>query len=198
MNSLLGPEVIFLIPFFYLVGPCGMSCLPSIARQGKLEVASDVYGFEQNGFTVLQPFGVTSLVASSLIRHECNFNSTGPEIGEVIRQQILPVLQPPLRCNLSSLTHSGEVSLTVCVFNVTWPGSADVYIVGVARTPMGSLSGSLSSLAATKLGSLAIQGKFMNLKSCSERTLPVIYTSLLPRFKSFLYMSCAEILDCFE
>ncbi|MCO5567301.1 hypothetical protein L7F22_020991 [Adiantum nelumboides] len=34
----------------------------------------------------------------------------------------------------------------------------DVCIVGVARTPMGSLSGSLSSLPATKLGSIAIQG----------------------------------------
>ncbi|CAK9877750.1 unnamed protein product [Sphagnum jensenii] len=33
----------------------------------------------------------------------------------------------------------------------------DVCIVGVARTPMGSLSGSLSSLSATKLGSIAIQ-----------------------------------------
>jgi acetyl-CoA C-acetyltransferase len=32
-----------------------------------------------------------------------------------------------------------------------------VCIVGVARTPMGSLSGSLSSLTATKLGSIAIQ-----------------------------------------
>lgn len=35
---------------------------------------------------------------------------------------------------------------------------ADVCIVGVARTPMGGLSGSLSSFAATKLGSIAIQG----------------------------------------
>ncbi|MCO5569090.1 hypothetical protein L7F22_022797 [Adiantum nelumboides] len=34
----------------------------------------------------------------------------------------------------------------------------DVCIVGVARTPMGSLSGSLSALPATKLGSIAIQG----------------------------------------
>ncbi|XP_024374217.1 acetyl-CoA acetyltransferase 1 isoform X2 [Physcomitrium patens] len=33
----------------------------------------------------------------------------------------------------------------------------DVCIVGVARTPMGGLSGSLSSLSATKLGSTAIQ-----------------------------------------
>lgn len=36
---------------------------------------------------------------------------------------------------------------------------ADVCIVGVARTPMGALLGSLSSLSATKLGSIAIQGK---------------------------------------
>ena len=35
---------------------------------------------------------------------------------------------------------------------------ADVCIVGVARTPMGGFLGSLSSLPATKLGSLAIAG----------------------------------------
>jgi len=34
----------------------------------------------------------------------------------------------------------------------------DVCIVGVARTPIGALLGSLSSLPATKLGSIAIQG----------------------------------------
>ncbi|KAK4369289.1 hypothetical protein RND71_013081 [Anisodus tanguticus] len=34
----------------------------------------------------------------------------------------------------------------------------DVCIVGVARTPMGSFLGSLSSLPATKLGSIAIEG----------------------------------------
>ena len=39
-------------------------------------------------------------------------------------------------------------------FSVT----ADVCIVGVARTPMGGLSGSLSSIPATKLGSIAIEG----------------------------------------
>ncbi|KAK7846547.1 putative acetyl-coa acetyltransferase [Quercus suber] len=33
----------------------------------------------------------------------------------------------------------------------------DVFIVGVARTPMGGLLGTLSSLSATKLGSIAIQ-----------------------------------------
>ncbi|KAF9619925.1 hypothetical protein IFM89_010236 [Coptis chinensis] len=33
----------------------------------------------------------------------------------------------------------------------------DVYIVGVARTPMGGFLGTLSSLSATKLGSIAIQ-----------------------------------------
>lgn len=36
---------------------------------------------------------------------------------------------------------------------------SDVCIVGVARTPMGGFLGSLSSLPATKLGSLAIAGK---------------------------------------
>lgn len=37
--------------------------------------------------------------------------------------------------------------------------NADVYIVGVARTPMGAFLGALSSLPATKLGSIAIEGK---------------------------------------
>lgn len=35
----------------------------------------------------------------------------------------------------------------------------DVCVVGVARTPMGGFLGSLSSLPATKLGSIAIQSK---------------------------------------
>ncbi|MGB1032874.1 MAG: acetyl-CoA C-acetyltransferase, partial [Flavobacteriales bacterium] len=34
----------------------------------------------------------------------------------------------------------------------------EVYIVGAARTPMGSFMGSLSSIPATKLGSIAITG----------------------------------------
>ncbi|XP_062206216.1 acetyl-CoA acetyltransferase 2-like [Phragmites australis] len=37
-------------------------------------------------------------------------------------------------------------------------GPRDVCVVGVARTPIGALLGSLSSLPATKLGSVAIQG----------------------------------------
>ena len=36
---------------------------------------------------------------------------------------------------------------------------ADVCIVGIARTPMGGFLGSLSSLPATKLGSIAIEGE---------------------------------------
>lgn len=38
---------------------------------------------------------------------------------------------------------------------------ADVCIVGVARTPMGGFLGTLSSLPATKLGSVAIEGKIV-------------------------------------
>jgi acetyl-CoA acetyltransferase len=34
----------------------------------------------------------------------------------------------------------------------------DVCVVGVARTPMGSFLGGLSSLPATKLGAIAIEG----------------------------------------
>ncbi|KXG32102.1 hypothetical protein SORBI_3003G100800 [Sorghum bicolor] len=40
----------------------------------------------------------------------------------------------------------------------------DVCIVGVARTPIGALLGSLSSLPATKLGSIAIQGALKRAK----------------------------------
>lgn len=36
--------------------------------------------------------------------------------------------------------------------------TADVCIVGIARTPMGGFLGTLSSLSATKLGSIAIEG----------------------------------------
>ncbi len=59
-----------------------------------------------------------------------------------------------------------ETSVDLCCI-------ADVCIVGVARTPMGSLSGSLSSLSATKLGSIAIQGI---LSLCS-----VIFSCMLVR-----------------
>lgn len=36
----------------------------------------------------------------------------------------------------------------------------DVVIVGAARTPIGSFGGSLSQIPATKLGSIAIEGKW--------------------------------------
>ncbi|AQK89868.1 putative acetyl-CoA acetyltransferase cytosolic 2 [Zea mays] len=41
----------------------------------------------------------------------------------------------------------------------------DACIVGVARTPIGALLGSLSSLPATKLGSIAIQGTYLSRHS---------------------------------
>lgn len=41
--------------------------------------------------------------------------------------------------------------------------STDVCIVGVARTPMGGFLGTLSSVPATKLGSVAIEGNYGNL-----------------------------------
>lgn len=46
---------------------------------------------------------------------------------------------------------------------------ADVCIVGVARTPMGGFLGTLSSIPATKLGSIAIEGekKLLIIKSWS-------------------------------
>lgn len=44
--------------------------------------------------------------------------------------------------------------LKVSSFNCT-----DVCVVGVARTPMGGFLGHLSSIPATKLGSIAIESK---------------------------------------
>jgi acetyl-CoA C-acetyltransferase len=35
----------------------------------------------------------------------------------------------------------------------------EVYIAAAVRTPLGGFNGSLASLAATKLGSIAIEGK---------------------------------------
>lgn len=39
---------------------------------------------------------------------------------------------------------------------------SDVYIVSVARTPIGSLLGSLASLSATDLGAHAVKGMFIS------------------------------------
>jgi len=46
--------------------------------------------------------------------------------------------------------------------------SIDVCIVGVAHTPMGGFFGTFSSLSATKLGSIAIEGNYVygNLCQC--------------------------------
>lgn len=37
--------------------------------------------------------------------------------------------------------------------------SIDAYIAAAVRTPLGGFNGSLASLSATKLGSIAIEGK---------------------------------------
>ena len=52
-----------------------------------------------------------------------------------------------------------------CLVQLSWFISADVGGVGVARTPMGGFLGSLSSLPATKLGSIAISSKITNFSS---------------------------------
>jgi hypothetical protein len=43
----------------------------------------------------------------------------------------------------------------------------DVCVVGIARTPMGGFLGALSSLPATKLGSIAIQGDTHIFSACT-------------------------------
>jgi hypothetical protein len=77
---------------------------------------------------------------------------------------------------ISSLSAEKEIKTQNRVLKSV--GFADVCIVGVARTPMGSLSGSLSSLTATKLGSIAIQGTYLGQfhssladSCCKNRTL---------------------------
>ncbi|VAH24847.1 unnamed protein product [Triticum turgidum subsp. durum] len=45
-------------------------------------------------------------------------------------------------------------------------GPRDVCVVGVARTPMGGFLGALSSLSATKLGSVAIEGEISIFSIC--------------------------------
>jgi hypothetical protein len=44
------------------------------------------------------------------------------------------------------------------IFSIFSSVLTDVCVVGVARTPMGGFLGALSSLPATKLGSIAIEG----------------------------------------
>ncbi|GAA0164933.1 acyltransferase [Lithospermum erythrorhizon] len=55
----------------------------------------------------------------------------------------------------------------------------DVCIVGVARTPMGAFLGSLSSLPATKLGSIAIQGAIKRANIDPSLVEEVIFGNVL-------------------
>ncbi|XP_041004728.1 acetyl-CoA acetyltransferase, cytosolic 1 isoform X1 [Juglans microcarpa x Juglans regia] len=55
----------------------------------------------------------------------------------------------------------------------------DVCIVGVARTPMGALLGSLSSLSATKLGSIAIEAALKRANVDPSTVQEVIFGNVL-------------------
>nr|AEM42969.1 acetyl-CoA C-acetyltransferase [Siraitia grosvenorii] len=55
----------------------------------------------------------------------------------------------------------------------------DVCIVGVARTPMGGFLGSLSSLSATKLGSIAIEAALKRAKVDPSQVQEVIFGNVL-------------------
>lgn len=59
---------------------------------------------------------------------------------------------------------------------------ADVCVVGVARTPMGAFLGSLSSLPATKLGSIAIEGQNTALLCCLLIGLISVYEAFFLAF----------------
>lgn len=50
----------------------------------------------------------------------------------------------------------------------------EVVIVGAARTPMGSLKGSLSSLSGPKLGALAIEEALSRAK-CPKENVDAVY-----------------------
>lgn len=62
---------------------------------------------------------------------------------------------------------------------------ADVCVVGVARTPMGAFLGSLSSLPATKLGSIAIEGQ--NTALCLLIGLISVYETFFLAFGAKYY-----------
>jgi CCR4-NOT transcriptional regulation complex NOT5 subunit len=63
-----------------------------------------------------------------------------------------------LNANVASSSSSASSSSTSARTSQTLPKQAnDVVIVSVARTPVGSLNGSLSSLTAPQLGSHAIR-----------------------------------------
>lgn len=61
----------------------------------------------------------------------------------------------PLPLTLTKTSNLGHANVS---YNVRCIIGADVFVVGVARTPMGGFLGSLSSLSAAKLGSIAIEG----------------------------------------
>ena len=56
----------------------------------------------------------------------------------------------------------------------------DVFIVGAARTPVGSFSGSLASLPATKLGAIAIKAALERAKVPADAVGEVIMGCVLP------------------
>ncbi|XP_052202935.1 acetyl-CoA acetyltransferase, cytosolic 1 [Diospyros lotus] len=55
----------------------------------------------------------------------------------------------------------------------------DVYVVGVARTPMGGFLGSLSSISATQLGSIAIQSALQRAKVDPSLVQEVFFGNVL-------------------
>jgi hypothetical protein len=65
----------------------------------------------------------------------------------------------------------------------------DVCVVGVARTPIGSFLGALSSLPATKLGSIAIQGE-LQIFSAFTSELWISYICFAPIALTWPWMGC--------
>jgi hypothetical protein len=73
----------------------------------------------------------------------------------------------------------------------------DVCVVGVARTPLGGFLGALSSLPATKLGSIAIEGDIQIIFFSELRTFRICFT---PNNSTDICMvgavSCSEKSKC--
>jgi len=58
----------------------------------------------------------------------------------------------------------------------------DVYIVSVARTPIGSFGGTLSTFAATKLGSIAIKGALEKAGVAADQVDEVYYGNVISAY----------------
>ena len=79
----------------------------------------------------------------------------------------------------------------------------DIVIVSYARTPIGSFLGSLSSVPATKLGAIAIEGAIKKINLSKENIDQVIMGNVLsaglgqaPARQAAIYSGLPESVEC--